>query len=622
MHLTARHRPDYGSPAPGYGSTHWKDSLGLPDIPSLQAADELQTAYLTNADRCRQAPLTPESARYASFEESWQVPTPAVDEVTLQLRRTAAHLLQSPEIDCRRAYQQLQPPAPQRRIAQPQLLTSSMLLAETLGASPARLSGPSAPLRSHCAELGYGPASRRTQQPMHSRFAGPAYAQHLHPSFPDRGQRAAESDLSLDFLRQPQQSETFSRLQPEIPAGCISHGAPDLYPIDSLHATEEADFLQVPTLVRHPQLPHSGHSLEALRHAQLYHELSSPTTLLTSTPLHQHQRHSARQQALHDGAHLLGCSQSNSGRFSFGSADGPFGQVYTASDAKARQYISMLEAGSSSEGSPAAIMGTPQLPVGTYATPSIPTPLSADIVPPETPISVVPVLEISPSNSPAETTAAADDTPDMQCCPSAEEALLDMGLGSAQDEEASLLRSSEGCPGMPPIPGPNMQANTARSPANAELPPVSLPKPPSRQREQVLKRYSEKKRRRLHAKTIRYHKRKVNADNRPRIKGRFVKASEAALLGIPIPPQQQLNVPQQAQHQQQELSVATVQHAATVPDCLRQHSEDPDAAALGGSLLDASFDFAGRFLAPSGLMHSGMLAECDSLDLDISHHER
>lgn len=38
---------------------------------------------------------------------------------------------------------------------------------------------------------------------------------------------------------------------------------------------------------------------------------------------------------------------------------------------------------------------------------------------------------------------------------------------------------------MPSIPGPNMQANTARSPANAELPPVSLPKPPSRQREQV-----------------------------------------------------------------------------------------------------------------------------------------
>lgn len=108
--------------------------------------------------------------------------------------------------------------------------------------------------------------------------------------------------------------------------------------------------LQVPTLVRHPQLPHSGHSLEALRHAQLYHELPAPTTLLTSTPLHQHQRHSARQQALHDGAHLLGCSQSNSGRFSLGSADGPFGQVYTASDAKARQYISMLEAGSSSEG--------------------------------------------------------------------------------------------------------------------------------------------------------------------------------------------------------------------------------------------------------------------------------
>lgn len=33
-------------------------------------------------------------------------------------------------------------------------------------------------------------------------------------------------------------------------------------------------------------------------------------------------------------------------------------------------------------------------------------------------------------------------------------------------------------------------------------------------REQYLKRYREKKRRRLHAKTIRYHKRKLNADRR------------------------------------------------------------------------------------------------------------
>ena len=39
-----------------------------------------------------------------------------------------------------------------------------------------------------------------------------------------------------------------------------------------------------------------------------------------------------------------------------------------------------------------------------------------------------------------------------------------------------------------------------------------------------LERYREKKRRRLYTKTIRYHKRKVNADARKRFKGRFVKA--------------------------------------------------------------------------------------------------
>lgn len=42
-----------------------------------------------------------------------------------------------------------------------------------------------------------------------------------------------------------------------------------------------------------------------------------------------------------------------------------------------------------------------------------------------------------------------------------------------------------------------------------------------------LERYREKKRRRLYTKTIRYHKRKVNADARKRYKGRFVKAESA-----------------------------------------------------------------------------------------------
>ncbi|KAK9811615.1 hypothetical protein WJX72_007020 [[Myrmecia] bisecta] len=45
-------------------------------------------------------------------------------------------------------------------------------------------------------------------------------------------------------------------------------------------------------------------------------------------------------------------------------------------------------------------------------------------------------------------------------------------------------------------------------------------------RQELLERYREKKRKRLFTKTIRYHKRKVNADRRPRVKGRFVKLGD------------------------------------------------------------------------------------------------
>eukprot|EP00884_Botryococcus_braunii_P010643 jgi/Botrbrau1/19580/Bobra.0035s0063.1 len=44
-------------------------------------------------------------------------------------------------------------------------------------------------------------------------------------------------------------------------------------------------------------------------------------------------------------------------------------------------------------------------------------------------------------------------------------------------------------------------------------------------RTECLERYREKKRNRLHQPTVRYHMRKINADNRPRVKGRFVKAT-------------------------------------------------------------------------------------------------
>ncbi len=47
-------------------------------------------------------------------------------------------------------------------------------------------------------------------------------------------------------------------------------------------------------------------------------------------------------------------------------------------------------------------------------------------------------------------------------------------------------------------------------------------------RAECLVRYREKKQRRKHTKTIRYAMRKVNADKRPRVKGRFVKVADEA----------------------------------------------------------------------------------------------
>eukprot|EP00803_Ostreobium_quekettii_P002664 evm.model.scf_867EXC.1 EVM.evm.TU.scf_867EXC.1 scf_867EXC:892-1178(+) len=47
-----------------------------------------------------------------------------------------------------------------------------------------------------------------------------------------------------------------------------------------------------------------------------------------------------------------------------------------------------------------------------------------------------------------------------------------------------------------------------------------------RTRTQCLQRYREKKARRLYTKKIRYELRKINADRRPRIKGRFVRKEE------------------------------------------------------------------------------------------------
>ncbi|KAJ1293928.1 hypothetical protein BS78_01G107300 [Paspalum vaginatum] len=64
------------------------------------------------------------------------------------------------------------------------------------------------------------------------------------------------------------------------------------------------------------------------------------------------------------------------------------------------------------------------------------------------------------------------------------------------------------------------------------------------EREARVSRYREKRRTRLFAKKIRYEVRKLNAEKRPRIKGRFVK--RATLPQLPRPP-----LPPQQQHQKQ-----------------------------------------------------------------------
>ncbi|WIA36742.1 hypothetical protein OEZ86_008012 [Tetradesmus obliquus] len=53
-----------------------------------------------------------------------------------------------------------------------------------------------------------------------------------------------------------------------------------------------------------------------------------------------------------------------------------------------------------------------------------------------------------------------------------------------------------------------------------------------RTRAEALARYREKRANRTHAKKIRYHLRKVNADRRPRVKGRFVKKGELAEMEL------------------------------------------------------------------------------------------
>ena len=86
-------------------------------------------------------------------------------------------------------------------------------------------------------------------------------------------------------------------------------------------------------------------------------------------------------------------------------------------------------------------------------------------------------------------------------------------------------------PGMPP-PGPHGGPHGP----HGQLPMLHLPigadgsnKPPNRL--ERLRRWKEKRKNRNFNKTIRYQSRKVCADNRPRIKGKFVKVGSTPDLG-------------------------------------------------------------------------------------------
>eukprot|EP00775_Hariotina_reticulata_P012500 gene12500-12635_t len=117
-----------------------------------------------------------------------------------------------------------------------------------------------------------------------------------------------------------------------------------------------------------------------------------------------------------------------------------------------------------------------------------------------------------------------------------------------------------------------------------------------RTRAQALARYREKRARRVHGKMIRYHLRKVNADNRPRVKGRFVKKSE--LLAMM---QQQPAAP--AARQVYELGPGP--HATGLPS---QEQLPPSSLVLGGGPPMSCYE-----LQPSGsVQHS---AEPDAADL-------
>mmetsp|Transcript_34779 Transcript_34779/g.88087 ORF Transcript_34779/g.88087 Transcript_34779/m.88087 type:complete len:385 (-) Transcript_34779:2027-3181(-) len=93
----------------------------------------------------------------------------------------------------------------------------------------------------------------------------------------------------------------------------------------------------------------------------------------------------------------------------------------------------------------------------------------------------------------------------------------------------------------PPVPRAMQAGRSRHAPAAAapEQGGSASSDEPVRTRQEALERYRQKKASRMYTKKIRYQLRKINADKRPRIKGRFVKKSELAQyyasMGIPNP---------------------------------------------------------------------------------------
>lgn len=152
-------------------------------------------------------------------------------------------------------------------------------------------------------------------------------------------------------------------------------------------------------------------------------------------------------------------------------------------------------------------------------------------------------------------------------------------------------------------------------PAVAARPPVALAAAAAaigelfvRTRAEALTRYREKRARRTHVKKIRYHLRKVNADKRPRIKGRFVSKEEMEKLGLLVP-----EFDEQAISNCKHTSVQEQQPAANI------EAETAAAATEAAVVAGGSFSWEEQ-MQQMHLMGSDMATELLMKYDDVDHH--